>query len=186
VTKIQKPKWNEDNAVAQFVEDELLEEERQFYMRYANCAVPGIRVGDIFERAEREAVEAAKRGNNFRPLAQLIHPDSPLVQFLHGAGLKPLPFAPETLALITDRLTGQFKPPHRGKPTETYEERIRGSPVHAVAEEMGYIEEILRFYYGREKGIHERAVTIAAQRWGIKRSQLENYLRSPRRMRKRP
>jgi hypothetical protein len=174
-------KWSDDGGVAKWVNEVLdereLEEERQFAMRYVNCDVPGPSVGYVFRQAESEAAARARLGD-YKLLERLLRPDSPLVKWFHGAGLKPLPFGPETWTLIADRITGKFKLP-RGKPPEDTKQWL-DSPVHLAAVEVEDVENVLRTHYAAEHGIRERAITIAAERGKIRREKLEHYLRSRR------
>ena len=160
-------------------------------------------------KGEKEAVAAARRGD-LEPLADLLRPDATLWHMLTSkfidaktlppSELRPIAqrlrvrnLCPTTWSLIAEFLTGERSLSsgrlrgEAGRPKMSSEERRAESPVHDAADEVGAIRAILRRSYPDQRGkqIDDRAVAIAAQRHGVEQDTLENYLKRPRKNRRR-
>jgi hypothetical protein len=158
-------------------------------------------------KGEKEAVEAALRGD-VEPLADLLRPDATTLDMLKSnvKTLSPSELRPiaqslrvKTLRLSTWNLIAQFLTGERnlrtgrlrgepGRPTMSLEERRAESPVHDAAEEFHAIRAILRrLYYPKQSSsqIRARAMEIAAQRNRVELDTLVNYLKRPRKDRRR-
>jgi hypothetical protein len=182
--KQRPPKWNDDAGVAALVNDEFLEWERLDAMESVYRDEPDLTASELFARMERNAVEAAERGD-FKPLAEMLKQKNPLIKWLRR-DLK-LHLGPKADALLAERITGEDRGKRgRGRPKQTVEQRHINTPVHGAANEVEDIERILRRHYPDEKKIRERAITVAAERAGIRRQTLVNYLKSKRRIRHLP
>jgi hypothetical protein len=128
------------------------------------------------KQREREAVEAAKRGNlkslvdMLRPLESGAVDLTPTTEFLTGVKVATVPhdpgavtLAPETWTLITEFLTGKrnlhngklrgVRDPRTGKlkrggrPKMSKEERRAHTPIHVAAREFPAIRDILKQWY---------------------------------------
>src|SRR4249919_3563843 len=173
--KKKLPKWNNDEAVAALVEAEFLEWERQDVMDDVGREYPGFKESKLLLWIESDAADAAKRGN-FRPLAELMEPENPLIKMLTAK----FRLSTGTLAIVAKKLRGGGVGKH-GRPRKSIEERYASSKCHGAADELPDIIRILRKYYPNEK-VREKAIDIAARRAGINASTLSNYLRSDRRL----
>jgi hypothetical protein len=164
------PKWDDLAAVTRWVC------ERVDYDDFASIEFNTSDPLESFKALEREAVAAAKNGN-FDPLGALLE----VRQFYW----KDFHVGPEAEALAAFRIKNP-RGGKRGRPKQTAEERQLqelGNPVHAAACEVKAVEKWFREYFPRERGRHDRAVAIAAERHGIKQKRLiANYLRSRHRL----
>lgn len=158
---------------------------------------------------QKEAVAAALRGD-VAPLADLLRPDATILDMLESnfIDVKTLSpselrtfarrlcvrtLSPSTWSLIAQFLTGERSlrtgrlRGEPGRPTMSLEERRAESPVHDAAEELDAIRAILRRLYRDQDSsqIRDRAMEIAAQRNGVKLDTLVNYLKRPRKDRRR-
>jgi hypothetical protein len=71
----------------------------------------------------------------------------------------------------------------RGRPKQPLSQRVRNSFIHYAAADVDRIKEHLDRNFAPMKGRHALAVEIAARRWQFRPQTLENYLKSPRRIR---
>jgi len=182
------PRWSDDEKVSAFVGKILDEAEAEAEWRFAMLpwdTVPGIPASGIFEAIERDAIAAAEEGN-FRPLANLIDPNSVQKHFIETIGRGQLRIGPRAEALIASRLRGERRVKKgRGPPKKPIERRAAPSKSYYAAAELPRIEKLLRQHYPREKGIKARAISIAAGRGGIEHGTLDNYLEKQRKKNRR-
>jgi hypothetical protein len=181
---------------------EDLEEVRALMVAEANRGWP--------VEGQKEAVAAALRGD-VAPLADLLRPDATILDMLESnlIDVKTLSpselrtfarrlcvrtLSPSTWSLIAQFLTGERSlrtgrlKGERGRPTLSPEKRRAESPVHDAAEEVDAIRAILRrLYYPDQSSsqIRDRAMEITAQRNGVELDTLVNYLKRPRKDRRR-
>jgi len=177
-TATNTPRWSDEEGVAALVDDEFLEWERIDAMDAVVQVLPDIKESEIFASMEHEAVAAAERGD-FNPLAKILEQKNPLIKQLSGK----FQLGEKARAILAERITGRDAGKRGpGRPKQSIEERYASSKCHGAADALPDIERILGWHYPDEKGIRERAITIAADRAGIRRQTLENYLRSDRRL----
>jgi hypothetical protein len=139
-----------------------------------------------FEAMEREALAAARQGS-FKLLAYLLDPEPTWVHGVDAASPQAIPnrlqrLSQESEVLIARRLRGEFKADRQGAPKQPVARRRARTPVYAAADEIATIQGILSQHYPNERGIRDRAITIAAARAGITPKRLRNHLRSKRRL----
>jgi hypothetical protein len=156
-------------------------------------------------KGEKDAVEAALRGD-VELLADLLRPDATIVDILKNnvktpseelrtlaQSLSVKTLRPSTWAIIVQFLTGERNRRtgrlrgEPGRPTMSLEERRAESPVHDAAEEVDAIRAILRRLYRDQDSsqIRNRAMEIAAQRNRVELDTPVNYLKRPRKDRRR-
>ncbi len=174
---VEPPRWNNEDAVANFINDELDQADEQA-LRNAATRDWRARAPAIFAAYERDAIEAAERGN-FRLLAELLDGGVPGQTKYHMSGLLRAwgqHIGPKAEHLIAERLRGKTSG-RRRRPALTTAER-QAKKVHYVATViLPTVESVIRQHYPHAKAIHERAADIAADRAGIKRRKLRDYLR---------
>lgn len=111
--------------------------------------------------AERRAIEAARRGD-YKPMTELVRQIEICGEFVGATTSRPL--SAEAMDLIYKLMTGDHvKPGKTGRPKQTPDERPvnRNLKVHDAAGLFPSIERILANYYPNQKGIRDRAITIA-------------------------
>jgi hypothetical protein len=158
------PKWGDDDAVlAEWVSQYIPERCDGYLFPELIDLRPGVPWQSWDKRAmEREAFEAAQQGN-FRMLGWMLD---------KGMSLKP-----QSLALIAARLMGKFKS-KGGAARMSVARRRAKNPMHDVANEVPTIQKILQQHYPKQHGHRDRAISLAATRANMKRSQLVNYLKN--------
>ncbi len=170
------PDWNDDDALADWVGPLMPEPPRDYLFRPWPVLRDAPMQGKSREEMEREAIAAAQQGN-FKLLGWLMDP--PNQDLLSH---RPPRLSQEAEALIAARLQGTFKA-RRGKPKQTVARRRVDNPIHAAADEVPVIQNILRQHYPRQRGVRDRAIGIAALRAGIEHERLAHHLRSPHQLR---
>ena len=162
------PRWGDDEALLAWI-GPLIPEPFQDWLvvppHVWNAPFTGL-------DRESEAIEAARQGN-FKLLGYLMDPRQSVY--------RPQRLSPKSEALIAARLQGESKA-KRGKPKQTEARRRLSNPVHAAADEVAIIENILRQHYPKQRGIRERAIDIAAARANISRERLAEHLKSKHRL----
>jgi len=161
------PAWTDEEAVVAWVDEQINEAIDPIYEMSFDAQVPNFPRSWYRESIEREAVEAARRGN-FRQLAKFFK-------------LAPSDLSQEARELIAQRLVGEYKA-RRGRPKQDPEERRAASPVHNAATDFLEIKGILDQWWPEERGRRDRAIAIAADKAGIEFGTLFNYLKSNRRL----
>lgn len=186
------PKWRDEAGVAALVE-EYMGKERVIAGYFAEFAVatrrrdpprPGQDPEDDviwLLREERDAIEAAKRGE----LAALLE----LLRGPHRDQLQP-----ETVELVVEFMTGVRNPQTGrrkgegkvGRSKMTQEEKEAENPLHNAAAEFRIIKRLLREHYPSEpySEIRERALELAAQRASVEPERLDDYLKRARGVRR--
>ncbi len=142
---IQLAKWKNDKELSAWLDRHLPAPVRDYLL------VPWHEWwGAPFTEAnpECEAVAAARQGN---------------FKLLGAPKQRGVPLGAEAEELIAARLSETFKAP-RGKPKQSEAQRRVGNPIHAAADEVTPIEDLLREYYYSETGHHDRAIDMAAYR----------------------
>ena len=169
------PNWNDTKGVAELGDEILAEHKRRLerFREYGEAALDG--GGDPFElliaqfqKAERDAVEAAERGDT-----------APLAALLRGENLDWL--SSETRELIARLMAGKPEP-GRGRPKMPPAERFAGNPIHAAAAEVQILQrDLQKFYPDRAApAVRARALELAARRSGVDEEQLRTYCRRSR------
>jgi hypothetical protein len=177
------PKWRDEAGVAALVE-EYMGKERVIAGYFAEFAVatrrrdpprPGQDPEDDviwLLREERDAIEAAKRGE----LAALLE----LLRGPHRDQLQP-----ETVEFMIEFMTGKRNPGTgrrrgggAGRSKMRSEEKEAKNPLHNAAAEFDTIKRLLREHYPAKlySEIRKRALELAAKRAGKEAQQLEVYL----------
>jgi hypothetical protein len=162
---LPKPEWSDEAAVTRWVCQRVDTDD------FASIEFVDHDMQRLFATMEREAVAAAKNGD-FAPLAELLS---------WGAGFR---LGGEANALIAAKLTNRHEV-KRGRPVLTDAQRKARDELnatHAAACEVKAIERWFRQCFPRERGRHDRAVSIAVKRHGIKPRVIANYLRSKHRV----
>jgi hypothetical protein len=201
----RSPRWTDEKAVAEFVAKEIAQDELNELYRLEKYKVRDIKLPKGWRDApmrvsvaqrrwvgEQEAVEAAMRGD-VEPLANLLRPFAGVFGLPDEVNPAIKQLSPATWAIIVQFLTGERKlrtgrlGGGPGRPTMSLEERRAESPVHDAAEEVDAIRAILRRSYPDQhsRQIRERAMEIAAQRKGVELDTLVNYLKRPKKDRRR-
>ena len=152
--KKKTPPWADDDAVYKLVqaklEENALEEERQFYLGRWDT-YPDRPADEVTGEIEQQALDAWRRGNP-NPLTDLLRPEHPLNR--HGWFGRPFrdQLSSEAWSIICDRLLG--KPLKRGRPKSTDDERRALNPVHDAADMVPAIERILWHHYPKQLTPH--------------------------------
>jgi hypothetical protein len=183
--KVKKPRWGDEARVASFIwrllDDEDLEVERQDALRDAQLfdVLPDIPLSEIHRIAEQNAIDAFEGRNDVVPLAELLDPENPFNKRQSPSLRSSL--APETWRLVSDLLTGRRKR-KIGRPRTIQE--LRDPRLADAAIVFPRVSLILRKHWHGEEKIRERAVEIAAQRFGKSSASLANYLNKSKKNRR--
>jgi hypothetical protein len=132
---------------------------------------------ETYRFIESEAVDAAVKGGNYKPLAWLLDPKNPLNNQRMEPALR-TKLAPTTYALLAEIVSGLRKrPKHRPRLTE--HERRMNNPIHDAVDEVPGIEGMLRAWYPDRtaKDIYDRALYVVASRHQVTLEALDAYLK---------
>lgn len=134
---------------------------------------------ETYRFIESEAVDAAEKEGNYKPLAWLVDPKNPLNNQRMEPSLRST-LAPTTHALIADVVSGRRKRPKR-RPRLTERERRMNNPIHDAADDVRGVEGMLRAWYPDQTAtqIHDRALYVAANRHRVNIEELDAYLKRP-------
>lgn len=160
----EKTPWADSDAIYKLVQAELeenaLEEERQFYLERWDT-YPGRPAGEVTGEIEKQALDEWRRGNP-TPLTDLLRPEHPLNRY--GWFGRPIrdQLSSEAWSIICNRLLG--KPLKRGRPKSTDEERRALNPVHDAADMVPAIEHILLQRYPEEVALVKDLARAFAER----------------------
>jgi hypothetical protein len=141
---------------------------------------------ETYRFIESEAVDAAEKAGNYKPLAWLLDPKNPLNNQRMEPALRST-LAPTTYALIAEIVSGRRKrAKHRPRLTER--ERRMDNRIHDAADEVPGVEGMLRAWYPDQKTtqIHDRALYVVADRHQVNLEELDSYLKRPTRDHRRP
>jgi len=178
------PPWADEDAVYKLVradlEENALEEERQFYLERWDT-YPDRLADEVRNEIEQAAIDTWRRSNP-NPLTDLLRPEHPLNRY----GWFGRPFrdqlSSESWSIICDRLLGKPQG-KRGRPTMTDEERREHNPLHDAADMVPDIKAILLQHYPAQNAeqIRDRAHLFAEKLAGIEDpdsagSKLSEYL----------
>ncbi len=134
-----------------------------------------LRPGDPFLKA----LKKLPAGDPLLKTLKKLPAGDPLLMMLKSKGFD---LGAKARGILAKRLTGELRfEVGRGK--KTLDQRRADNASIGPAEEVPAIERILRHYYPAEKGIHDRAVEIAAHRAGINPETLFYHLNSRHRVR---
>jgi hypothetical protein len=176
VLKRALPNWNDEKGVARLAgeivadwETELETRSRPF-LEYADSVLDGF---PKFMRFEKEAVEAARRGNNAM-LAELLQSEH--LEWLGTDARK----------IIADILRGTHKV-GRGRPKMTSKQRWAKNPIHRAALEVAVLRQTLCRLYPEQTApaVRDCALRLAAERTGVALGTLRQHLRRPKNDRRR-
>jgi hypothetical protein len=189
------PAWKDDTALVDYVNEAitaLLSDPGISGAEYEVPAIPRSIAADWLVKAmeykpvkfgletyrfiESEAVDAAIKGGNYKPLAWLLDPKNPLNNQRMEPALRST-LAPTTLALIADIVSGRRKRPKR-RPRQTERERRVNNPIHDAADEVPGVEGMLRKWYPDQtaKDVYDRALYVVASRHRVNLEALNTYL----------
>ena len=169
------PNWNDARGVAELGDELLAEHARRvaWFREYGEAALDG---GDDpfelliaqFQKAERDAVEAAERGDT-----------APLAALLRGENIDWL--SSETRELIARLMAGKPEP-KVGRPKMSVAERLKSSQVHVAAIEAQVIRHGLQELYPEQaiSTVRARALELAAERTGVDPEKLRQHLNRAR------
>jgi hypothetical protein len=176
VLKRALPNWNDEKGVARLAgeivadwETELETRSRPF-LEYADSVLDDFAK---FMHFEKEAVEAARRGNNAM-LAELL--ESEHLEWLGTDARK----------IIADILLGTHKV-GRGRPKMTSKQRWAKNPIHRAALEVAVLRQTLCRLYPEQTApaVRDCALRLAAKRTGVALGTLRQHLRRPKNDRRR-
>jgi hypothetical protein len=176
VLKRALPNWNDEKGVVRLAgeivadwETELETRSRPF-LEYADSVLDDF---PKFMHFEKEAVEAARRGNNAM-LAELL--ESEHLEWLGTDARK----------IIADILLGTHKV-GRGRPKMTSKQRWAKNPIHRAALEVAVLRQTLCRLYPEQTApaVRDCALRLAAKRTGVALGTLRQHLRRPKNDRRR-
>jgi len=187
------PRWLDEDAVFEWVEQEIDQAEYDSVMEDAQREYPEdyfpFRINTPQEIAINKAVHEATTRRSIVREGQWVRARTvnlePLVQFVLNSNLPPA-----IGKLVIEFLRGQRNLKTGNKPGRrkmTDDERRAINPIHDAADDVPFIKAILKNDWPNQtpEDIRDRALAITAKRHRVKEETLARYLNSSKRHRRR-
>ncbi len=167
--KAKLPKWDDDHAILAWIGPLMPERPNLVGPKFAR---PGIPLGWTQPAMEKEAMHAARQ-YHFKMLGYLIE----LNASVPADEWQAPQLSQEAYALIAAYLQGKVKAKNN-PPKQSVARRWAKNPIHAAADEVVVIKNILRQHYPNQRGYRNRAINVSAARARIPPERLNKHLGS--------